>query len=101
MSAIVFASALPKNDSFDDNWIEPESCVLPSPWDLKLDRASMPNSASQSKIGTKQKKKRKKIPDRRSKENKINIQKGLWTRTISKQYRIVTCKHEKKKKTTT
>ena len=46
MSAIVFPSALPKNDSFDDNWIEPESCVLPSPWDLKPDRGSMPNSAS-------------------------------------------------------
>jgi len=46
ISTIVFASAFPKNDSFDDNWIEPESCELPSPWDLKNDQASMPNSAN-------------------------------------------------------
>ena len=39
ISTIVFASAFPKNDSFDDNWIEPESCELPLPWDLKTDRA--------------------------------------------------------------
>jgi len=40
----------------------------------------------------KRKKERKKIPDQRSKENKRNMQKGLRTRQISKQYRIVTTK---------
>ena len=58
--------------------------------------------SSRSKIGRKQKKKKvpsqrseenkgkKKIPDQRSEENERIIQKGLWTRQISKQYRIVT-----------
>jgi len=60
--------------------------------------------SSRSKIGRKQKKKKvpgqrskenkgkKKIPDQRSEENERIIHKGLWTRQISKQYRIATTK---------
>ena len=41
-------------------------------------------------------KRKRKVPDQRSEENKRNIQKGLWTRKISEQHRIVTSKQEKK-----
>jgi len=29
ISAMVFALAFQRNASFDDNWLEPESCELP------------------------------------------------------------------------
>jgi len=41
-------------------------------------------------------KKKENSRSKRSEENKRNIWKGLWTRKISKQYRIVTTKQEKK-----
>jgi len=42
------------------------------------DKKKAKEENSQSNIGGKQK--RKKIPDQRSEKNKINIQKGPWTR---------------------
>ena len=49
---------------------------------------------SQSKIERKQKKEKKKkgkkIPDQGSKENKRNMQKGLWTRQHLNKYNVIT-----------
>jgi len=49
---------------------------------------------SQSKSGRKQKK-GKKIPDQGSEENRINIQKGLWTRQYLNNTELSPSKQEK------
>ena len=49
---------------------------------------------SQSKSGRKQK--GKKIPDQRSKENRRNMQKGLWTRQYLNKTELSPSKQEKK-----